>query len=577
MRLPLNPIVLAPLICLVGCGGGNSPASTPFAMSLSKTSITVSASSQDAQPTATVDLTLQGTIPPAGFYYGWSNTKNMISGISAMQTSKNVISLTIQFNGATGKALGSYRDTITVGVATDQSGQNQISGSPQTIQCTYNVVNPAVPLTMVNPASAYVGGPAFTLTVTGNGFPTDAQVLWNGSPMPTTWVSATALTAAIPASAIATAGNVHVSVASSDLEPSADILFPVANSMATMVEGGSDCVWDGVHGVLYTSLLSQGGSQPPVIEAIDPASGQVTAKVPCGISSGLTMSGPARLAISDDCSYLYAFVYNPSSSMPGAILRYSLPSLALDQSFSIPMGTDPSTGNTYWVMGLAVAPGAPHTIAAILGLGGSSAGLEVFDDSQLRGSAILNSAADRQMLNSLSWGSDASTLYVLTGSPSFQLATVSVGSNGPVVQTEQPAALSSSTYGWDIHWVPAAHYLFAGTGQVFDPTTGGVVGTCGNGWAGMTPDLVQGIGFYLDVAPSLPQGSPWGVEVHSYDLASFTNLATTYIPIQVVATNYNIGQPAKVLRCGASRLVLAGGEQLVNPIWILTGPFAQGH
>jgi len=74
--------------------------------------------------------------------------------------------------------------------------------------------------------------------------------------MPTTWISGTSLTAAASATAIAVAGNAQITVASKDLEPSAGILFPVADSMATRVEGGVDCVWDGVHGVLYSSLLT---------------------------------------------------------------------------------------------------------------------------------------------------------------------------------------------------------------------------------------------------------------------------------------------------------------------------------
>ena len=579
MRMSLYLCLIVNLALLVGCGGqggGGSTATSNLSMSLSTTAITVSASSQDAAPTATVNLTIRGDLPSTGLYYGWNNSTNMISAISDLQTANNVVSLTIQFAGASGKAIGTYTDTITVGVATDQAGQHQISGSPQTIQCNYNVINPPVVLTRVNPASAYVGGPAFTLTVTGTDFPVDAQVFWNGSPMPTTWISGTSLTAAVSATAIAVAGNAQITVASKDLEPSAGILFPVADSMATRVEGGVDCVWDGVHGVLYSSLLNGSGSLTPAIEAIDPASGRITAKVVCGVSSGVSVSGPARLAISDDCSFLYAFVYYPQVGVPAVIQRYALPALTLDSSFSIPLGTDSSTGYGYWVMEMAVAPGAPHTLAAILGLGGSSAGVEIFDDSQVRGSAILSGPADQQMFNSLAWGGDASTLYVLSGTLTYQLATVSVGASGPIVKTAQPVAMSSNTEGWDIHWVPATGYLYAGTGQVFAPGTGSVAGNCGSGWAGMAPDLAQDLGFYLDVAPDLPIGSPWGVEIHTCDLTKYTTLATTYIPIQVTSTTPVI-QPRKVLRCGPSALVVAGGDQFVNPIWILTGPFAQGH
>src|SRR5207249_1126651 len=60
--------------------------------------------------------------------------------------------------------------------------------------------------------SATAGGPAFTLTVTGTNFVTGTVVRWNGADRATTYVSATQLTAAIPATDIATAGTAPVTV-----------------------------------------------------------------------------------------------------------------------------------------------------------------------------------------------------------------------------------------------------------------------------------------------------------------------------------------------------------------------------
>ena len=53
---------------------------------------------------------------------------------------------------------------------------------------------------------------AFTLTVNGANFASNAQINWNGAAQTTTPVSAAQLTADIPASAIATAGTVTVTV-----------------------------------------------------------------------------------------------------------------------------------------------------------------------------------------------------------------------------------------------------------------------------------------------------------------------------------------------------------------------------
>src|ERR1035437_5728977 len=62
------------------------------------------------------------------------------------------------------------------------------------------------------PATAVPGGTEFTLTVNGAGFASGAIVNWNGSARATTFVSSTKLTALIPASDIAAAGTIPVTV-----------------------------------------------------------------------------------------------------------------------------------------------------------------------------------------------------------------------------------------------------------------------------------------------------------------------------------------------------------------------------
>jgi sugar lactone lactonase YvrE len=77
---------------------------------------------------------------------------------------------------------------------------------------TFTVKNPVPTLTSVSPSSATPGGAAFTLTVTGSGFNYESIVQWNGASLTTTYVSATQLTATVPAADIATAGSFPVTV-----------------------------------------------------------------------------------------------------------------------------------------------------------------------------------------------------------------------------------------------------------------------------------------------------------------------------------------------------------------------------
>ena len=67
-------------------------------------------------------------------------------------------------------------------------------------------------LASLSPSSASAGGPAFTLTLNGNNFVSGSVARWNGAARTTTFVSATQLTAAIPATDVATAGNAQVTV-----------------------------------------------------------------------------------------------------------------------------------------------------------------------------------------------------------------------------------------------------------------------------------------------------------------------------------------------------------------------------
>ncbi len=72
--------------------------------------------------------------------------------------------------------------------------------------------NPLPVLTEIAPSEAQAGGPAFTLVMKGQGFVEGAQVRWGGAARPTTFVSATELSAEIPASDIAGPGTIPVTV-----------------------------------------------------------------------------------------------------------------------------------------------------------------------------------------------------------------------------------------------------------------------------------------------------------------------------------------------------------------------------
>jgi hypothetical protein len=87
-------------------------------------------------------------------------------------------------------------------------------GGGTTSAISLSVNNPAPTLSTLSPSSASQGGPAFTLTLAGTGFVASSTVQVNGAPRTTTFVSATQLTASIPASDLASAGTPSITISS---------------------------------------------------------------------------------------------------------------------------------------------------------------------------------------------------------------------------------------------------------------------------------------------------------------------------------------------------------------------------
>lgn len=86
-------------------------------------------------------------------------------------------------------------------------------GLSNTVSFSINQAPRPLPrITGLNPSSAIAGDPGLTLLVTGVNFATDSEIRWNGATRPTTFVSATLLSAAIPASDITTVGTAQITV-----------------------------------------------------------------------------------------------------------------------------------------------------------------------------------------------------------------------------------------------------------------------------------------------------------------------------------------------------------------------------
>jgi N-acetylneuraminic acid mutarotase len=92
-------------------------------------------------------------------------------------------------------------------IATDTGYSTSIVAS-----AAYTIANPLPAISGISPAITDAGGTVFTLTVNGSGFIASSTVYWGTSALTTTYLSATQLTAQVPAADISTAGTNAISV-----------------------------------------------------------------------------------------------------------------------------------------------------------------------------------------------------------------------------------------------------------------------------------------------------------------------------------------------------------------------------
>ncbi|MGA2889018.1 MAG: choice-of-anchor D domain-containing protein [Terracidiphilus sp.] len=175
-------------------------------------------------------------------------------------------------------------------------------------------LNPAPQVTSISPTFATGGAPAFTLTVSGSSFVSASLVDWNGNALSTTFVSATQLTAAVPASDIASAGTAQVTVnsptpgggVSSAQTFTINAAVPAASlSGSTLSFGG---VPQGVSSHGQNVTLTNSGTAPLTITSIV-ATGNFSETTTCGSS----------LAIGASCQISITFTPESSAALTGAL------------------------------------------------------------------------------------------------------------------------------------------------------------------------------------------------------------------------------------------------------------------
>ncbi len=143
-------------------------------------------------------LTVNGNNFMASSTVQWNGSSRPTAFVSGSQ-------LTAQIAAADVASAGTASVTVV------NPGPGGGPSNAQTVTIT-QANNPAPTTTSLSPNAAAAGSGAFTLTVNGTNFISSSTVQWNASNRPTTFVSATKLTAQITAADVASAGTPTVTV-----------------------------------------------------------------------------------------------------------------------------------------------------------------------------------------------------------------------------------------------------------------------------------------------------------------------------------------------------------------------------
>lgn len=499
-------------LSLAACGGGgDSPAASSSSppppvsnakLQMNATAFEVSAYAANLAP---LPVTLNATIvnpPTSQLFYKISNSGKAVANSSFAWQSAQAGALTISFPSPGQLGVGTYQSSVQLSVCLDTACTQPIGDSPVSISVTYLVnagSQPAASFT-VQPGPTLIASPLFTsqsapivadFSFYVTNFPSSG--LWvnitqpAGGPITSAaFVNDTGPNAVIGLqikSPAALGPGIYSDSVSFTLCYDSACQNPVSGSPLTEpldfvvsatagieyasktidLPGASSVAWDPIGQQLYATTIS-GGATPNSLVQLNPVDGTI----------GSALAFPAaltQLAISSDGQYAYV----ASTDQP-TVYRVELASLTSD--LQIPLGSSQNGTNT--VYQLAVAPGAPQTLAVSLNVAGANdytAGVAVFDGAIQRPDLLppLNSFASPA---SIAWSDSASTLYAFRSAPAnpawlAEIDSVTANSSGLSVATAFPINLQNDALARIFY---AAGRLYGNDAVVRDASTGAVLG-----------------------------------------------------------------------------------------------------
>lgn len=230
-------------------------------------------------------LTVNGSGFASGSQVIWDNTPLQTSFVGSTQLTASVTAALIASAGT-----ASVRVSTPCGSASSSATFTVTSGA-----------NPAI--SAVSPSSTQVCSQAFTLTVDGTGFVQASQVRWAGSALATSFVSATRLTAQVPASLLTSTGLFTITVlntgGATSGPASVNVRGPVISSITPVsATAGSQALTLTVNGTDFASGMAvRWGSAS--LDTTFVSSSRLTASVPSNL---LASPGTVLVSVSTGCA-----------------------------------------------------------------------------------------------------------------------------------------------------------------------------------------------------------------------------------------------------------------------------------
>jgi beta-glucanase (GH16 family) len=206
--------------------------------------VTFTVATPPPPPTPTVS-----SLSPASATAGGSaftlivNGNNFVSGDTVLW---NGSTLTTAFASAT--QLSATVSSTLIASSGSSAVSVQAPGGTTSNSVSFAIAAPAPTVSSLSPSSATAGGSAFTLTVNGNNFVSGDTVLWNGSALTATFVSATKLTAAVSSTLIATSGSAAVSVKAPGGSTSSSLSFTINSATPQLSVSPTTLSFSGTQG-----------------------------------------------------------------------------------------------------------------------------------------------------------------------------------------------------------------------------------------------------------------------------------------------------------------------------------------